>query len=152
MPIAQENGKSTSRFVVSLLKLGKPITYILSPSERTKWRSKEQSTSFARYSRSNTIKLSRFILEIKFRGVVSLRHLSSATLIFARTHNTLSCFETLMIAFLIKVSVFCLNRKKANFIFSKESLFRDLPSNRFLQFNQDVFAAMRYQRYFMRLS
>lgn len=52
---------------------------------------KKHPTTSARYSKSEIVKLSRFIFEVKFCGVVPMRLASSATLILECTHSTLIC-------------------------------------------------------------
>ena len=74
--------------------------------DRTKWRSKEHPTVSARYSKSETVKLSRFIFELKFCGVVPIRLASSATLILERTHSTLICSDMVIRVLLVKHQFF----------------------------------------------
>ena len=103
-PIAPENREITSRFEALSLKCSKsimPSYQTFSPSGRTKWRSKEHPTVSARYSKSEIVKLSRFIFELKFCGVVPIRLASSATLILERTHSTLICSDIVIRVLLV---------------------------------------------------
>ena len=70
-----------------------PSCQTFSPSGRAKWRSKEYPNVSARYSKSEIVKLSRFIFELKFCGIVPIRLASSATLMLQRTHSTLICSD-----------------------------------------------------------
>lgn len=55
-------------------------------------------------SRSRIVKLSLFIFELKFCGVVPIRRANPATLIFERTHNTFICSEIVMRVLLDKIN------------------------------------------------